>query len=196
MAKKELKARIKFMRQEYLKKGLIAPYVSLVNASEAELEAWIERASKELTEPEEPEPEPEPETQEADLGALMEAKTLSELGRIIEALGGKAPWHNWRFSLWTKNGQCRVYFSDHSYRNPKDRGYWLIGADGIVQSFFHKGNFEKPPSLPPLPATTNDLVAKSLDPHQRAVASLDRQFGQGGWDKLDLEDELEREEYQ
>lgn len=186
--KKELKAKAK----EIKAKGCPG-YINLSIASVEELQNYISKW--ENWSPEEPVEEIDLETPvtAADFTAINNAKTLSELGRAIAALAGTGDWKDWEMSLWTKNGECRVYMKDCSYMNPKDRGYYLIKENGGIEIF----SPHKLPTLPPLPAVTNDLTASSnLSAEDKAIRKLNLQFGVNGWGQRDLEDELEREEYQ
>jgi hypothetical protein len=189
--KKELKAKAKI-----LKESGCPGYIHLGCASVEELQNYLEKYKDWNPEPETiPSPETEPATIEPDLEKVSNAKTLSQLGEAIACLEGKGDWKDWGMSLWTKNGECRVYMTDVSYRNPKKRGFYLIKEDGSAEELsIPNCRF---PNLPPLPVVENDLVATpKLSPEGRAIRSLDAQFGKDGWNQFDYEDELEREEYQ
>lgn len=185
--KKELKAKAKA-----IKASGCPGYINLSSSSIEELEAYISKWQNWSSSVEDDSVE-EIKKVEADFTAISQAKTLSELGATIAKLAGTGEWENWEMNLWTKNGECQIYMKDCSYTNPKDRGYYLIKADGKVSTFISQGNF---PSLPPLPSVENDLIDRPATPEERAMSSLNAQFGASGWDQRDLDDELEREEYQ
>jgi hypothetical protein len=129
------------------------------------------------------------------LDRIGKAKTLSELGEAIVALSGIGKWKNWEFSLWTKNGECRIYTKDIGYTNPKQRGFIVIDYEGNWKNYLTPNSAKL--ELPPLPKVTDDLKKQERpDTHSRAIANLNRDYGANGWNQLDLEDELEREEYQ
>lgn len=192
--KKELKKRINAIRESG------CPYhINLTISSIEEMEAWLEKASgwkPVFSEPEESKAESESESIEPILAKIRQSKTLKELGEAIASLSGKGVYKNWELKYWDKNGECRIYLTDISYANPKDRGYYKIHPDGRKERF-SRGN-DNFPGLPTgLPATTNNIqAAPKLSATGRAIASLNRQFGVNGWNQFDLEDELEREEYQ
>ena len=190
----DLKIKIKSLRD---RKGYISPHINLRGASIEQMQEWIEIAEKWSPEPEEVEVEDEPEIIEsADevLALIANAKTLKELGNAIADLEGKGVWSKWRLKYWDKNGECRIYLTDASYVNAKERGYIRVNCDGSTTRFW-KGN-DGFPSLPTLPIVENDLVAKDITPESRAIRNLNKQFGEGGWTQADLDDELERDEYQ
>lgn len=192
LSKKELKAEVKKLRAEIEAKGGISPYISLSIANEATLLEWIDSAKEILSRPADEEDEPEaPAPQKAQIG---NPSTLSQLGIALEGLSKSADYQDWEFKMWTKNGTLRIYAKDISYTNPKDRGYYLINKDGTYKVFESYSQYRLP-ALPPLPHVENDLVKLSIDPYDRAVANLNRQFGTGGWCQADLDDELERDEY-
>jgi hypothetical protein len=188
--KKELKAKAK----EIKSRGCPG-YINLTTAPIEKLQEYILRWENWTPESEiELEPEPE-EIKPANFAPIAAAQTLTELGKSLTNLAGTGDWKDWQMSLWTKNGECRVYMKDCSYRNPKDRGYYLIKEDGEVEIFSHPNC--KFPDLPSLPAVANDLTANpKISSEEKAIRNLNAQFGADDWDQRDLEDELEREEYQ
>lgn len=186
--KKQLKAKAKVIKE----KGC-PDYINLTIAG-------VERLQEYLNKNENWTPRPEIQIEEkkvippADFFAIKGAKKLSELGAAVAALQGTGNWADWEMSLWSKNGECRIYMRDCSYTNPKERGYYLIKENGNVVTFVSQGSF---PSLPPLPTVENDLVpSPKLSSTAKAMANLNAQFGKNGWTQADLDDELEREEYQ
>ena len=142
---------------------------------------------------EEPELIPTPSVDTA-IAAISKSATLAELGEAIASLGGRGQWKDWELKHWSKNGECRIYVTDRSYANAKQRGYLQILPSGKIEQFW-KGNIDFPP-LPPLPITIDNPPVEKLDAHQRAFRNLSGEYGVNGWNQLDLEDELEREEYQ
>jgi hypothetical protein len=190
--KKELKGQIKKLRD-----AGYSEYISLSIASTEEMEEYVRAAASWSPDESEPEPEETPQPIPDPTSVLQKiaaAKTLRELGQSIAELSGLGAWKDWKLSYWDKNGECRIYVQDLSYTNPKNRGYVQILADGSKIRYFEgRDDF---PKLPILPIVENNIEkAPALEPHMRAIASLNRQFGEGGWTQADLDDELEREKY-
>ena len=127
------------------------------------------------------------------ISQIAKSKTLSELGLTICQLSGTGNWADWKLKYWAKNGECRIYLTDTSYTNPKERGYLIVGIDGTYQALLSQGSF---PELPPLPVVELDFKPIDNSPEARAIRSLNSQHGENGWDQRDFDDEIEREEYQ
>jgi hypothetical protein len=124
--------------------------------------------------------------------------TLRELGKWIENLSEEGDYEDWDFTMWTKNGELRIYAKDVSYRNPKDRGYYIIDEDGDVTEYPYRKN-NPLPNLPELPAKLfeNDLLQKTvLSKEEKIERYLDSQYGRGGWDSRDFIDAEEMECFQ
>ena len=194
-SKKELKAQVKSMREIMEKKDIVSPYISLNLASVEEMQDWIIKATSKIEDGRvdvdvdvDVDKEPKEEV------LIGEPKTLSELGDKIVSLSGTKGFEGWEFKKWTKNGTLRIYATDISYRNPKDRGYYVIAEDG---TYIENSQLNRPlPTLPFLPSTINDLVALPMDVHSRIVRALNRKFGEGKWTQFDYDDEAEGREYQ
>jgi hypothetical protein len=155
---KELKKQLKALCKELKEKG--APgYISLSIASLDQLKEYYE-SNKNWSPRAEPEPEPEiKEIRSAQpiLDKIPQQTHLSKLGKVLSELSGLGEWKHWEIKLWTKNGQCRLYLTDISYRNPKDRGYALVSSEGKVSYHFNLPNITFP-DFPPLPTTVDDLA--------------------------------------
>jgi hypothetical protein len=156
-------------------------------------EQFVELFDREYKEETTPEPIKKIESASIYIEAIQQSKTLSELGIAITQLSCKGNWADWKLKYWAKNGECRIYLTDISYTNPKERGYLIVKNDGTYQSLLTQGSF---PELPKLPTVKFDLTATDNSPEARAIRSLDSQYGEDGWNQFDYEDELEREEYQ
>jgi hypothetical protein len=118
---------------------------------------------------------------------ISRSTKLSGLGKSIAELSGKGEWTHWELKYWDKNGECRIYLVDKSYVNNKDRGYLTISANS---TYTHRDPLHFP-GLPKLPSVEPDLAKLDLSPEAKAIRRLDVKFGEGKWNQLDFEDEVE-----
>jgi len=120
------------------------------------------------------------------------AKTFQALGNAIQNLSSKGRWKDWEMKYWSKGGKHRIYLKDISYVNPKDRGYLELTTTGYVHYCQLPNIFF--PGLFPFEVEPDKVEEKHWQ--DRATKNLNAQFGRGGWNQADYDDEIEREEYQ
>lgn len=132
---------------------------------------------------------------------------LSSSGDLIKNLIELSS--DYRASVWSKNGEMRIYLKDTSYTNPKDAGFILVSLEKGITTYFSRSisidlekTIQEAKAL--LNVSINDLVAhvkyRNPDQVKAAIAqgenvsgeeiinSLDVLYGVGGWDSRDRED--------